>query len=311
MFSNNQFRHLYFVKTLTPVSEDRTSGNLTCGKTADGKCGYLVIRNDESGETERTDLIQLCNIKSATLTKAAKLKMPLIKATTTLDEDASDAPVAGQVYVLKLVVDNAFCDSPDSMYSKNVAVKAKAGETAESLYGRLAAELKKAIGKRDVAYGYFDVTSSAAGIVVTATAAGVTKGFTPGIRSAKPTLFHIECNSIIINGSEYCWGATEYGVSDEKVASGYKIAEMEYFYHGERGDIYRGMGYPNNIATKLSVVPTEDYDVIDIHYAYTDEGTSSYRSEKQLTLVVPAGLAAANSLAGAGIAALDVVDVAG
>lgn len=64
---------------------------------------------------------------------------------------------------------------------------------------------------------------------------------------------------------------------------------------GERGDQYRYMGYPNYIPTKYLVDPEKEYHVLDIHYAYTDEGTHSYRSEKDLS-VVSADAATMNSI---------------
>lgn len=71
------------------------------------------------------------------------------------------------------------------------------------------------------------------------------------------------------------------------IPNGRKLAELEYFSKGERGDQYRMKGFPNYIPTKYDVVPTQSYTVFDIHYAYTDEGTSSYRSEKEMTFIIP------------------------
>lgn len=56
---------------------------------------------------------------------------------------------------------------------------------------------------------------------------------------------------------------------------------------GERGDMYRGIGYPNNIPTTYLVDPTVKYNVIDIHYAYVGSNESVQKSEKTITLVVP------------------------
>ena len=61
----------------------------------------------------------------------------------------------------------------------------------------------------------------------------------------------------------------------------------EYFCMGERGDMYRGIGYPNNIPTTYLVDPTVKYNVIDIHYAYVGSNESVQKSEKTITLVVP------------------------
>ena len=78
-------------------------------------------------------------------------------------------------------------------------------------------------------------------------------------------------------------------VGSNAVGNGTKIADMEYFYMGERADQYRNIGWPNIIPTKLLVDPSAQYDVLEIHYAFTDTGVNSYRSEKDITIVVPVG----------------------
>jgi hypothetical protein len=67
---------------------------------------------------------------------------------------------------------------------------------------------------------------------------------------------------------------------------------------GERGDQYRGIGYPNDITTKLLVDPTQEYHVLELHFAFTDTGVNSYRSEKDITVVAPATEAGKTALNG-------------
>ena len=70
---------------------------------------------------------------------------------------------------------------------------------------------------------------------------------------------------------------------------GKKIADLEYFTHGWRGDMFRNVGWPRAINTKYMVDPASSYDLIDIHYFYQGTGVSVQQSEKEITLVVPAG----------------------
>jgi hypothetical protein len=58
---------------------------------------------------------------------------------------------------------------------------------------------------------------------------------------------------------------------------------------GERGDQYRNIGWPNVIPTKYLVDPTKQYDTLEIHFAFTDTGVNSYRSEKDITIVTEGG----------------------
>jgi hypothetical protein len=77
-------------------------------------------------------------------------------------------------------------------------------------------------------------------------------------------------------------------VPDETAAligHGEILADLEYFCMGERGDIYRNVGWPNVIPTTYLVDPTKTYDVIDIHYSYTGSNESVQKSEKDLTVL--------------------------
>ena len=56
---------------------------------------------------------------------------------------------------------------------------------------------------------------------------------------------------------------------------------------GERGDIYRMIGFPQAIRTKYLVNPDNKYNVINIHYAYIGPNEGVQKSEKDITLVVP------------------------
>lgn len=73
------------------------------------------------------------------------------------------------------------------------------------------------------------------------------------------------------------------------VGNGTKIADMEFFYAGERGDQYRYKCWPNVIETELLAEADKQYNVLEIHYAFTDTGVNSYRSEKDITIAVPMG----------------------
>lgn len=95
------------------------------------------------------------------------------------------------------------------------------------------------------------------------------------------------------------------------IKNGKKIADMEYFCLGERGDIYRNMGWPNTIPTTYMVDPTKEYNTLEIHYTFTDAGTSSYDSDKDITIVAESAavingiITALNTATGLAIAPLE------
>ena len=52
-----------------------------------------------------------------------------------------------------------------------------------------------------------------------------------------------------------------------------------------RGDMYRGIGFPNNTVTSYLVDPSKVYYTFDIHYAYVGDNESVQKSEKDITIV--------------------------
>lgn len=98
--------------------------------------------------------------------------------------------------------------------------------------------------------------------------------------------FTLQPDLIKVSDDEVIWGTVTVNASENTViGNGHKIADLEYFCMGNRGDIYRNVGFPKVIATTYLVDPTLTYYVIDLHYAYSDGGVSVQNSEKTLTIV--------------------------
>ena len=123
-----------------------------------------------------------------------------------------------------------------------------------------------------------------------------------------PVNFTIQPDLIIDNGDERIWGVVKKVTSTNSIPDGHKIADLEYFCMGERGDVYRMVGFPYVIRTKYLVDPDIKYNVIDIHYAYVGPNESVQKSEKDITIVVPkigANNKASNALANNIISAIN------
>jgi hypothetical protein len=123
---------------------------------------------------------------------------------------------------------------------------------------------------------------SATGITITEVA---DQPWRLGIYQQEPVNFSLTPTTVKYEGEEVIWGEVEYSDSDETVGNGKDIADLEYFCIAERGDMFRNMGYPYNIDVKMMVDPDKEYDVIDIHYAYSGEGVQVHKSDKDLTFV--------------------------
>ncbi len=84
-------------------------------------------------------------------------------------------------------------------------------------------------------------------------------------------------------------------------------ADQEFFYHGEIGDVYRGVNYPYNITTMYMIDPAKNYDTIDLSFYFRGVGTSPQASEKQLLLFCAHATSEASGTEGA--ISLDITEV--
>ena len=129
-----------------------------------------------------------------------------------------------------------------------------------------------------------------------------------GVMEQVPVNFTLQPDIILANGDDRIWGTVNKVESTNSIPDGHKIADLEYFCMGERGDVYRMVGFPNVIRTKYLVDPDTKYNVIDIHYAYVGPNESVQKSEKDITIVVPkvgANNQASNKLANDIISAIN------
>ena len=108
-----------------------------------------------------------------------------------------------------------------------------------------------------------------------------------GVMEQTPVNFTLQPGTITASGDDRIWGTVKQVASTSSIPDGHKIADLEYFCMGERGDVYRMVGFPNVIRTKYLVNPDTKYNVIDIHYAYVGPNESVQKSEKDITIVVP------------------------
>ena len=105
-----------------------------------------------------------------------------------------------------------------------------------------------------------------------------------GISQVEPVNFNTTCGTILVDGDDVIWGtvAKEDGST---INNGKQIADMEWFYHGTRGDIYRESTYPDNFDFKPLVDETKAYHTLDIHFAYVGPGVEVAKSERTITVV--------------------------
>jgi hypothetical protein len=160
-------------------------------------------------------------------------------------------------------------------------------DTPEKFYAKLAESLTQNFSREVTPLLTF--TASAAGVKVEE----VEQPWQPGTMSQETVNFDIMPATVTVDGDEVCWcvvdektGKVEVKYDGKEIKNGKKMADLEYFCMGERGDQYRNVGWPNVIPTKYMITDYEaGYDVIDIHYSFSDTGVNVQKSEKDITFV--------------------------
>ena len=323
-FSINQVRQLYVAKALkTPhVLASDAAGSIAVKN--DTAKNHLYFEYKGADNLMRSDLIDIKNILYAKATDADAMAHELKSVTVTLDTNVNGgAPVAGQDYILRIAFRQYVGMSDEDQYFKYGMVHAYAGMTASDFYKKLALSLAKNFSREVVPLVKFTLTNSedeAVPVDATTKESSLTETYTAlvideveqpwrlGIMEQTPVYFTVQPTTITVNGDERIWGTVEDTDPAGTIDNGKKIADLEYFCMGERGDIYRGVGFPNNIPTTYLVDPTVKYNVIDIHYAYVGSNESVQKSEKTITLVIPkvgANNQASNALANSIISAIN------
>lgn len=302
--SDNQFRNLYVMKTYK-ASESALAavGDTTLKVDTAKNSMYLVYKDTEDNLT--SDIIDLKNLLYVKSTKAADMARKLNSQSVTLNED----PISGQDYVLNVEVRNFVALGDDSTHIKFGAVHAVKGMTKSDFYKAMALNLAKNLS-REVSpilnvslnkYNSTGTTNTKVAVLVNGkmqnlAALTSTETYTSiiideveqpwrrGVAQVEPVNFNTTCGTVLVDGNDVIWGTVEKEEGDP-INNGKQIADMEWFYHGTRGDIYREATYPDNFDFKPLVDETKAYSTLDIHFAYVGPGVEVAKSERTITVV--------------------------
>ena len=301
IFTENQATLVYVAKALkTDFASLKDAGDILVKATPDKQAIYFQHKG--VADISRSDLIEVKNIISANATAAKSMEKKLKNATVTLDASVNGGkPIAGQDYVLRLVFSGYIGISPeDSQYWKYGVVHATNGMSASDFYKKMAISIAKNMSREAVQFikvflGDTEVTPRTKEDKLTGTYTGVTiKEVAPdwirGTKQEKIVRLTVEPTTVNDGTSDVVWGTVKYSDGDT-LKNGKEIADMEYFFAGEKGDQYRLINWPDYVPTEYLVDPTQEYDVIDIHYSYIGANESVQKSEKDIKLIVPAGKA--------------------
>ena len=303
-FSVNQNRQLFVAKEVV-TTEPAKVGDLKL--RSDKANTYMYFQHYGYGGLTRSDKIDLSNVVYAKITKAAALSRKLKNATVTLDTEVNEGnPISGQDYILRVFFRQYIGNSDIYQEAKYGAVHAYKGMSASDFYIKLAQSLSANFRKEAIpllkfyvktASGKTEVTPAIAAMslvdakkTLTGTYTGVVleeaeQPWRLGVRKQEEVFFDVIPTTVLYNSEEVVWGVTKTGESDITIKNGKKMADLEYFCMGERGDQYRTIGWPHNLETKYIVDPEKEYNVLDIHYYFTDTGVNVQKSEKDITIL--------------------------
>lgn len=296
--SDNQFRNLYVMKTYKDNESALAAVGDTTLKVDTAKNSmYLVYKDTEDNLT--SDIIDLKNLLYVKSTKAADMARKLNSQSVTLNED----PISGQDYVLNVEVRNFVALGDDSTHIKFGAVHAVKGMTKSDFYKAMALNLAKNFSREvspilNVSLG---TTNTKVAVLVNGkmqnlAALTSTETYTSiiideveqpwrrGVAQVEPVNFNTTCGTVLVDGNDVIWGTVEKKEGNS-INNGKQIADMEWFYHGTRGDIYREATYPDNFDFKPLVDETKAYSTLDIHFAYVGPGVEVAKSERTITVV--------------------------
>lgn len=327
MQSVNQVRQFYVAKDVVSASSTALPSVLgevkvkpVYEEAGKRKVGILIQQMGEGGLVT-SDMIRAGQVMYATATPSDQMEKKLKQAVLVLDPAVnSGAPIAGEDYIVDVMVSNYITLADESVLVKFAAVHATSGMTASAFYKELAKSLARNFS-RDINKFfkvYLTAETSAQGTVstsweeVTVTSAHTGTAYTGIIISELPqdgdyvlgenplktVNFTVIPHTVYDNGDEVkpftVIDNGTVGLTDKiatpvdtvvAVANGYDIADLEWFCMGERGDQVRQMGYPRTIRTKYMVDPKDAYHVLDIAFYFQGRGVDNEKSEKLLTVV--------------------------
>ena len=306
VFSTNQVRQLYVVdNVVSSESALATAGDIFAKKSGDDIYFKYV---GALGDTMRTDIVNQKQLIYTSVATSDKLAYKLKGQKITLNPNVNGgAPIEGRDYLLRVLFSEYIGISPVDKTLKYGTVHITPGMTASDFYAEMAYSLMQSQKKEPnpimnvavIVSGDFEGneisdTDTLQDVKGMGTIEGIViyeagQPWHLGVMPQGVIKIDAQVTRITYNGDDTIfWGVVEDATmpSSYVLPEGQKIADLEYFCMGERGDQYRNAGWPNVIPTKYLVDPTAEYDLYTIHYAYVGEGTHQEKSEKDIQFAV-------------------------
>lgn len=232
------------------------------------------IAFDKDGDMYTSDKIE--NVMWGKLITADALKGEFVATSIDFAGDA----VTGEDYVIRVSYPEVGGTGIEAWTTKTAVAHAGKGKVKADVI----LDLKKQLTEILAIDGVLAVEDSdEGGITVFPNIANLR--YERGIRPIVVPEFKVTVNQITKDGELVDWAVLTTIKGPSSIATGYKVADMEYFAMGERADEYRMVGYPDYVKTDYIVDPTKNYNVLVVHFAYKGANSDSHKSEKDLIVV--------------------------
>jgi len=314
-FSVNQVRQFYAVNAYAANVNDQSAvGTIGAVKKVEDHQGDQIIFFFKGADSVlKSDYITIKNIGYAKAIAASEMVTPMIKKKVVLNPEVNGGnPVQGQDYVLGINFKGFFSPGEGSQYYKDAAVHATSGMSKSDFYKAMVKALNAAFSRESgatkdsnpyLAFSVDDATTATKIIIEEKE-----QEWQLGTKKQRRIMFDVFPGTVYDGTDDVRWATQaangNYFTEETPtttIGNGKKVADLEWFCAGERGDQYRMVGWPHVINTTYLTDASKEYHLIEIHYAFTDTGVNSYRTEKELTIAVPKGAGAANYTAVNGV----------
>ena len=316
----NQNNHVYVVSAYkSGVTSADDMGTIEVKSTADKKEVYF--KYVDAGGLLRSDLIPVTTVTQAKAVDAKTMQVHHKAYSVAIDKaklpkDVDGAAIVKESELILEINFRGFMTGADDDFYHVWATPASASDedVAKALFKAthnkntdnavdvyLNGKIIESVTGDAIVYGK-ETSDTKTGVVVAASE----PGWVRGKGGNKPVDFFIRAienvdvldNLSMKNGSNFEFKIDQDGEStfidgavtvkrlaDILTGNGKAMADLEWSLSGERGDNYHLAGWPDNIDTVMQVDPSKEYHAFNIHFAFTDDGTSSYRSEKDITII--------------------------
>jgi hypothetical protein len=297
-FNTNQTRHLYVAKVDKTGSTLSDNLDIQVAQAATGEF-YFTYKNAD-GLITRSDTIDPKKVLSVKLTAAADMDTKLTMYTVAVDTSkVTLANLVGKTLDCIVTAHQVF----DYDYANSVSVVASVTgnatntASAAAFHKDLAIAIAKAMPKLTnfplfkVFSNGSEVTSSTAASDVTGASGGVVlveaaQKYVRGKLNGEPCPLSVAFRYADGNVDDIDWGTATpatSNISGNTIVTGTrKVADLEWFALGERGDVYRGAMWPNDFETTYAVDLSKTYDILTIEYYWAGNAENVQKSPRMI-----------------------------